>query len=232
MRRQSPFFAFGLAFLALAGNPVSSPARAAESSPLPGLDKKAGAIVQKALVVIETLEALEEITRRTGPAKGKAPYKGSLESIELRAKFLLRNVEAERTSYNAIAGITVPGSAVLFRARGNVAVFAAIDLGKVRVSRDKAGAVTVSLPKFTVSAQLLHDGQLTYEIHYGKLHNPKLPISRARAEALRPDVLQDVQDAAVEQFTGSDLDTYRKAFAAALQKELRAKFPKHRITVK
>ena len=94
--------------------------------------------------------------------------------------------------------------------------------------RDYKDTVTITLPELKIaSAESSKNGD--YHITYGKLTSPKIEGHRGRE--LREDLLKEAAGKAKQDFK-SDLPHYRQVLANALQKSLRAKFPKMRIHVR
>ena len=128
---------FAVALLVLAACPVNVHAQATKKVAETGLSKTALTVAKKVVAAVEVAQMIDDLTRSTSAPKAKAPYKATLQAIELRARFLLPAVEAERYVSNEVLGLELPHRRVTVRARVDCEVHAAVDLAKVRVEKDK-----------------------------------------------------------------------------------------------
>jgi len=190
-------------------------------------------LASKIEAALETAKWIEQNSRKKGKITVKLPSsKATLEKTLLKLVFVKRGVEATGSVCRVVPflKVEVPGSAIEGWVETDVQINVEVNLDKVVVSGDTdyKDTVTITLPELRIaSAEPTKNSD--YRITYGKLTSSKVEGWRGRA--LREDLFKEAAAKAKKEFK-SDLAHYRQVLVSALQKSLRAKFPKLRIHVK
>ena len=94
----------------------------------------------------------------------------------------------------------------------------------------EGGEILLNVPDCFKNGTFGIDCPDTYEVSYGKLRTKW--FSRTKAEELRKTMYREAKEKAAKQFAGAGLAVFRRELIRALEHELHAHFPYHRITVR
>ena len=207
---------------------AGTPNVAEEAKRIPGL----GPLVARVQAVLKVARVLDRATETRGRTRVTAAALPEPVGMCLVTTFRVRKVRVENYLTNKVFGKEIPGRRVSATVTVDCLVAVSLDVKRIKVEPDpnSPDLVRVTLPTFDLSADFAPGADATYEVSYGKLRNKW--FSRKKAEELRKTMYREAKDKAARQFAGAGLSVFRRELIRALEHELHAHFPYHRITVR
>jgi hypothetical protein len=223
----------GLAFFVTAGPTQAAPTSKAPTS-VKGFDLVR--LVKWVGIATDLAEIISDLRKENRPAKVIFPKDPALEKFSLVATFRVPGVEATKKAIGLADDIgffqSVKDSReIKVMVRVDVLMDVSMDLAQFQVTRasEFPDTVHISLPTFTVKAEIADDPEPYKPVWYGKLRSEWK--DGGTASTLIEQAMQEAKTAAMSRFNTQMIE-YRKEVAKELQHMFRKQYPEVRIYVR